>query len=288
MSENTTPSFPERSGGSESPRSLLEQYGITPRKSLGQSFLHDPGVLERIVEAADLSGSDTVLEIGPGTGALTRRLLERAGRVIAVEIDERLVELLEGELGDAPGLELIHADILETDASALVGSRPYKLVANLPYYITGAILRRFLETPPRPSVMVVTVQREVAERIMALPGKMSLLSVSVQLHGRASLIGKIGPGAFWPPPGVESAIVRIDISDTPCVEIVDEKVFFRVVRAGFGQKRKKLRNSLRAGLGLPQGVIDSALEAAGIDPARRPETLSVQEWAALARALSPG
>ena len=269
------------------PRKLLEQYGIHPRRDLGQNFLHDPGILARIVQLAALAPDDTVLEVGPGTGALTRRLADAAARVVAVESDERLMPLLRRQTADLPNVALVHADILSVDVGALVGDEPFKVVANLPYYITSAILRRLLEKPPRPQRLTLTVQREVAERLVAAPGDMSLLAVGVQFYGMPQVRLRVKRGAFWPAPEVESAVVCIDVYDTPPVLVDDERQFFRVVRAGFSQKRKQLRNALASGLALDATAVAAAMIGAGVAPERRAETLSLSEWAALARALSP-
>jgi 16S rRNA (adenine1518-N6/adenine1519-N6)-dimethyltransferase len=269
------------------PREVLRRHGLQPRKGLGQNFLVDRRALERIVAAADLAPHDTVLEVGPGVGQLTRLLSEAAGRVVAVELDRQMVAVLRQELADRPNVQIVEADILEVDPGALAAGRPYKVVANLPYYITSAALRHLLEAQPPPSLLVVTVQQEVAERITAAPGEMSLLAVSVQFYGRPRRVARIPAGAFYPPPKVDSAALRIDVyppEERP-VQVDDVEGFFRVVRAGFGQRRKQLRNSLAAGLRLDSGQVEAALERAGIDSRRRAETLSLAEWAALAREL---
>ena len=264
-------------------RQLLSYHAITPKKSLGQNFLHDPNALEKIVEMAELGADTTVLEIGPGTGNLTRLLLRDAADVIAVETDDRLIPLLRNQFGDQAHFRLVHGDILTLNMADLVGDTPYTVVANLPYYITSAILRHVLETTYRPTRMVLTVQKEVGERLVAEPGDMSLLAVSVQFYGRPQVVTKLNPAAFWPRPDVESAVVRIDVYDQSPVEVPGEDVFFRVVKAGFSQKRKQLRNSLAGGLQIDKQRAASLLETAVIDAARRAETLNLEEWAALAR-----
>ena len=263
------------------PRHLLQRYNLHPKKGLGQNFLVDEGALRRIVAAADLTGSDTVLEIGPGLGALTKLLAEAAGRVVAVELDARLIPLLESELAGIINVEVVEGDILKLDPSALIGTR-YKVVANLPYYITAKILRHLLEARTRPDLMVLTVQQEVAERLAAKPGKMSLLAVSVQYYGRVRQVARLKAGSFFPRPAVNSAVVRVDVHQDAPASAPERRRFFRVVKAGFSQKRKQLRNSIRAGLRIPADQAVEALEAAGIDPRRRAETLSLEEWAALA------
>ncbi len=272
------------------PREVLRRHGLRPRKGLGQNFLVDRRALERIVAAAGLTTADTVIEVGPGAGQLTRLLAEAAGRVVAVELDPQMVAALREELAGYTNVELVEADILQVDPAALAGGQPYKVVANLPYYITSAALRHLLEAQPPPTRLVVTVQQEVAQRITAAPGEMSLLAVSVQLYGRPQRVARIPAGAFYPPPKVDSAAVRIDVyapHERP-VEVVDKERFFRVVRAGFGQRRKQLRNSLSAGLALPSAEVEAALARARIAPHRRAETLSLEEWAALARELPGG
>jgi 16S rRNA (adenine1518-N6/adenine1519-N6)-dimethyltransferase len=201
--------------------------------------------------------------------------------VIAVELDQRLIPLLNSELAGVNNIELVHGDILDLDPAVLVDG-PYKVVANLPYYITAPILRHFLEARVRPYLMVLTVQREVAERLTAKPGKMSLLAVGVQYYGRVKQVAGIKAGSFFPRPEVDSAVVRIDLDQDSPVAGPAERHFFRVVRAGFSQKRKQLRNSLRGGLGISAEQAVAALEKAGVDPRRRAETLSMEEWAVLA------
>jgi len=272
------------------PRQILDRYGITPRQSLGQNFLFDEGLLGRIVAAADLAPGDEALEVGPGLGSLTRQLAQAAGRVVAVELDGRLVPVLRYELEPFNNVELVHGDILTFDPSQWFNA-PYIMVANVPYYITGAILRHLLESHPRPKRLVLTVQREVADRLTAVPPRMSLLAVSVQYYGRVRFIGAVKAGAFWPRPEVDSAVVRIDVDERRLSGEAgeqerkgEEEAFFRVVRAGFSEKRKQLKNNLRR-LGPDDMAIAAALETAGIDGKRRAETLSVAEWQTLTSAL---
>ncbi len=269
------------------PRTLLRQWGIRPSKGLGQNFLVDQAALEKIVAAAELAPGDVVLEIGAGLGALTERLARNAGRVVAVELDERMKGVLRETLSGLDNVALVQGDILALDPTELV--RPatrYKVVANLPYYITSAVLRHLLEASLRPQRMVVTVQREVAERIVAGPGEMSLTAVSVQFYGQPKLLFRIKPGSFFPSPGVESAVVRVDMHDKPPVPAEDVDGFFRVVKAGFAQRRKQLRNTLAAGLRLPPEEVAARLQAIDVDPKRRAETLSLEEWVRVARVLA--
>ncbi len=273
------------------PRQLLDRYGIAPKQSLGQNFLFDEGLLGRIADAADLAPDAEVLEIGPGLGALTRQLAQAAGRVVAVELDDRLLPILRYELEPFRNVEIVHGDILAFDPAAWFGT-PFVVVANVPYYITGAILRHLLEGRPRPRRIVMTVQREVADRLTARPPNMSLLAVSVQYYGRVRLVGAVKAGAFWPRPDVDSAVIRIDVDERflgrgegEKGRKEEEEAFFRVVRAGFGEKRKQLKNNLRR-LGLTDEAIAAALEAAGIDGRRRAETLEVGEWESLVETLN--
>lgn len=268
------------------PKMLLDQHAIQPKRSLGQNFLHDPGALEKIVELADLTGDETVLEIGPGTGALTRYLARAARRVIAVELDDRLRPVLDSELSDYPNAQVIYQDILALDVARMMQTEDYVVIANVPYYITSAILRHLLESSHKPRRLVLTVQQEVGERLVAHPNDMSLLAVSVQFYGATRIVNRLKPAAFWPRPDVDSAVVRIDVYDQPPVDVPDEATFFRVVRAGFSQKRKQLKNSLGGGLAIGATEAASLLEQAGIDPRRRAETMRLEEWAALSRVVA--
>ncbi len=268
------------------PKYLLDTFEITPKKSLGQNFLHDPNALEKIVETADLMPGDTVLEVGPGTGTLTVALAQSRARVLAVEIDERLVPILEQQLADYPDVQIIHGDILQTNVEELVGGGEYVAVANLPYYITSAILRHLLEVRHKPKRLVVTVQQEVAERLIARPGDMSLLTISVLFYGKPTIVTRLNPAAFWPRPDVESAVVRIDVHDQPPIDVPSENLFFQVVRAGFSQKRKQLKNALGAGLQMTHADASALIREAGIDPTRRAETLTLDEWGAITRVVA--
>jgi 16S rRNA (adenine1518-N6/adenine1519-N6)-dimethyltransferase len=286
---------------------LLRKYDLQPQKGLGQNFLADPHHLTKIVDAADLKPDDTVVEVGPGPGTLTRYLVEVAGRVVAVELDPAMVGLLKNEFGHFTNLTIIEANILdveidqiipiqsaapETDDVPSLPAQPtdvrtcaYKVVANLPYYITAAVLRHLLETPWRPDRLVVTVQKEVAQRIVAGPRKMSLLAVSVQFYGRPTVVHHIPAGAFYPPPKVDSTVICIDTYRQSPITVESTGYFFRVVKAGFSQKRKKIKNALAAGLHRPAAEIVAALSQSHIDPSRRAETLSLEEWGRLVEAL---
>lgn len=269
-------------------RQLLRDFGLHANKRLGQNWLVDESALAHIAAAAQLTPQDTVLEIGPGLGSLTRHLARAAGRVIAVELDAALLPALHHSLADYANVAIVQGDILRIDLSELIDrDTAYKVVANLPYYITSAVFRHLLEAKARPSLIVLTVQLEVARRITAAPGRLSLLAVSVQFYGRPTLVTHIKAGSFYPVPKVDSAVVRIEPYPHPAVDVPDRDEFFVIVKAGFSQKRKQLHNALAAGLARPQVDIAPALERAGVDGRRRAETLALDEWASLARAFLP-
>ncbi len=288
MPPTTTDAPSPRSGPSPARlvRAFLNRHGLRPRKSLGQHFLIDAGALRRIADAAELTPTGLVVEVGPGPGTLTRELLARAGSVIAVEKDERAAEgLRDGYAGD-PRLRVVTADMLATDPRELTGGAAYSVVANLPYYAASPILRRFLEASHRPERLVVLLQREVAESAAAKPGVMSLFSVAIQAYAAARIVGHVKPGSFTPPPKVESSIVRLDPYPRPRGFAPGEAdAFFEIVRAGFGTRRKQLANALTHGLAEDRSRIVAALNSAGVDPKRRAETLTIDEWGALHRAF---
>ncbi|MBI2870045.1 MAG: ribosomal RNA small subunit methyltransferase A [Chloroflexi bacterium] len=265
-------------------RELLNRHGLKARKGLGQHFLVDGRVLHKIIAAAELSPADAVVEVGPGLGILTRRLALKAGRVTAVELDGSLAAILKAELSPLGNVSIVNDNILNIPPGSLAGGQPYKVVANLPYYITSPVLRHFLESPDRPAMMVVTVQKEVARVITARPGDMSLLSVSVQLYGRPKMVASIPARAFFPAPEVDSAVVRIDVYPRPLVPPEDDPSFFQLARAGFTASRKQIANSLAQGLGWPKTGVLEMLNEAGIDPMRRAETLTLDDWLRLFQA----
>jgi len=261
---------------------------IRPRKSLGQHFLTDRRVLQRILAAASLSSADTVIEVGAGKGVLTRALAAAAGKVIAVEIDEGLCEHLRRRLAAHPNVEPVCGDILSLAPDELLAraqaSPPYVVVANLPYYIASAVLRHFLESARPPTRMIVMVQAEVGQSIAAPPGRMSLLSVGVQFYAQAKVLFYVPPRAFRPPPKVRSAVIRLDVRPEPAVAVDDRQAFFHLVQAGFAARRKQLRNALALGLSIDAASAQSLLDTASIDPTRRAQTLSLDEWGCLYRA----
>jgi 16S rRNA (adenine1518-N6/adenine1519-N6)-dimethyltransferase len=263
---------------------LLRLHHLLPKKGLGQNFLVDEGALKMVVEAAEVTNESTVLEVGPGLGSLTRHLAVCARRVVAVELDGGLIPPLRQVLAPFKNVQLIQGDIMALDLAALGLEAGYLVTANIPYYITSALIRRLLEAQARPQRIVLTVQKEVAERICAGPGDMSLLALSVQLYGDPSIVGRIPADAFYPAPTVDSAVVRVSLLPAPRLPEPQLEIFFRLAKAGFGQKRKTLRNAL--GGVLPDAR--AALLLAGIDPQRRAETLSLAEWGKLAAVVQPG
>ena len=261
---------------------------IRPRKRLGQHFLTDRRVLQRILAAASLSPTDTVIEVGAGKGVLTQALASAAGKVIALEIDEGLCEHLRRRLAACPNVEPVCGDILSLRPDELLAraqaSPPYVVVANLPYYIASAVLRHFLESAQPPTRMIVMVQAEVGQSIAAPPGRMSLLSVGVQFYAQARVLFYVPPRAFRPPPKVRSAVIRLDVRPEPAVAVDDRQTFFQLVQAGFAAPRKQLRNALALGLSIEPASARSLLDTANIDATRRAQTLSLDEWGCLYRA----
>lgn len=260
---------------------LLRRYNLDPYKGLGQNFLVDPDALAAIVQSADVSKEDTVLEIGAGLGSLTRLLAQSAKRVVAVEIDRKLIPPLNEVMGRYENCEIIEGDILNLDPVTIVGEKDYLVVANIPYYITSAIIRHLLAAAIKPARLVLTMQSEVARRICAEPGDLSLLALSVQVFGTPRIMATIRAGAFFPPPKVDSATLRVDIYPEPFMTDRQLKDFFLLAKAGFSQKRKMLRNTLSAGLHVSADHGVALLESAGIDPTRRAQTLDLVEWRTL-------
>lgn len=250
-------------------------YNPAPKKSLGQHWLRDEDSLNAMAKAADVQSSDTILEIGPGLGTLTKVLLERANQVIAVEFDQILANQLPQRL-PSDKLQVITHDILSLDFTELPDR--YKVVANIPYYLTSNLIRVISETPNPPEVAVLLVQKEVAQRVTALPSAMSLLSVSAQYYWEVSLGQAVPAELFTPPPKVDSQILVLQRRIKPLFDDVEPKQFFRVVKAGFAQRRKTLLNSLSAGLRIERTAAMTACESVGIDPKRRAQTLSLEEW----------
>jgi 16S rRNA (adenine1518-N6/adenine1519-N6)-dimethyltransferase len=260
---------------------LLKRYHLHAHKGLGQNFLQDPGALEEIVSAAELGPTDTVLEIGPGLGSLTRYLAASAREVIAVELDQNLIPPLEAVLSPHQNVRIIHGDILKLSPDELIAEANYLVVANIPYYITSAVLRHLLESSRKPRRIVLTIQKEVAQRICAAPGDLSLLALSVQVYGKPRVAAYIPAEAFFPAPRVDSAVLVVAIYSAPLIQEKDLDAFFKLIKAGFSQKRKTLRNSLSSGLRISPANAAELLERANIDPQRRAESLSLSEWSEL-------
>ena len=268
-------------------RRLLGTERLRPRKSLSQNFLTDAAALDAIVAAAELQPGDRVVEIGPGLGVLTRRLLAAGTSVLAVELDPRLAEYLRRELYGVEGFELIEADALDLHPREMFPGEPFKVVANIPYHITSPLLHAFLEGERPPRLMVILVQLEVAERVAAPPGQMSYLSVFVQNVASAEVVARVPAASFEPAPAVDSAILRLRARADPAVGPgPDREPFHRVVQAGFRQRRKQIHNGLGRELPLVPEALESALELCGVTRDRRPQTLSVDEWACLAARLA--
>lgn len=275
-------------------RSLLNKYNLRPKKRFGQNFLVDERIIQGILAAARLSPEDTVVEIGPGLGGLTVQLVQRAGRVLAVEVDGALIPPLKEQLASYPGFRLLQQDILKLDLDGAVAealgpiTQPYKVVANLPYYITTPILMRLLEEKYQINIMLLMMQKEVGERIKAAPGTKDYgaLSVAVQYYTVPELVLRVPPSSFKPAPEVESVVMRLTKREVPAVVTKDEKLFFQVVRASFGQRRKTLANGLASFFtSLPKDQIICLLEKINIDPGIRGEQLGLADFAGIADAL---
>ncbi len=274
-------------------KDIVSRYGFRFTKSLGQNFLVDEHVLSQIVESANIKEDDVVLEIGPGIGTLTREISYRAKQVICIEIDKKLIPILKETLSDRDNITVINQDILKTDLNAIIEEyspeKKIKVVANLPYYITTPIIMRFLEEVLPFETMVFMIQKEVANRMNALPGgkEYGSLSVAVQYYCNTSIVTKVPKGAFIPEPGVDSAVIRLDLKEDKGIDLIDEDLFFEVVKAAFSKRRKTLLNALSS-FGSIGGKEEakSALQMADIDPSRRGETLDIKEFAALSNAYA--
>lgn len=268
---------------------ILKAFGLHAAKSLGQNFLIDAGVVSGIVSAAQVAPGERVLEIGPGIGTLTQGLAEAGAQVTAVELDKKLPAVLAETLKAYDNVHIVPGDILKTDIHALMGEEPFKVVANLPYYITTPIIMAILEQHLPVSMLVTMVQKEVAERMTAKPGSKiyGALSVAVQYYTEPVIVLEVPPRSFLPAPEVDSVVIACRVREKPAVAVQDEKLFFRVVKAAFGQRRKTLANALRGG-GFPKEKVRDAMAKAALDPTRRGETLSLPEFATLADAFAAG
>ena len=277
------------------PKEILRRHGLRARKSLGQHFLHDDCILAKITGAAELDPDDLVIEIGPGIGSLTKVLLGKVQQVIAVELDNGLASLLKQHLSSCANLKVVTGDIRNITTKELLQECgegiqysgecvEYKVVANLPYYVASLVIRKFLESPIRPNKIVAMVQKEVGHAMVATPGYMGLISLAVQVYGRARLVADVPADKFYPIPKVDSAVVCVDVYPEPIVDNLE--TFFAVAKAGFSAPRKQIHNSLAQGLDLEPHRISYALEQSSIDGRRRPSTLSILEWKNLAKVLS--
>lgn len=276
-------------------RAIRNKYGFQFSRSLGQNFLTDKGVIDGIVDGAEIGSEDLVIEIGPGIGVLTCAAAEKAGRVVAIEIDRRLIRILADTLAGYDNIRIINENVVKMDLSSLISEeagvkyKHVKIIGNLPYYITTTILMKLLESHLPVESITVMMQKEVAERIKEPPGSRAYgaLSVAVQYYCEVSVVEEVPREVFLPAPKVDSTVLRLDMRPEPPVNLLDEAMFFRCVRAGFGQRRKTLLNSL-TGAGFSKDAIRECLEKAGIDPRQRAETLSLQDFAAVANGFVTG
>jgi len=253
-------------------KTLLEKYKTKPSKKFGQNFLVDKNVLEKIVETSDIKKDDVIFEVGPGIGTLTKELAERAGKVIAVEKDRLMIDILSETLSGYKNIEIIEADILYYPLQ----TTHYKLIANIPYYLTSPLIRRFLESESPPTEIILLVQKEVAERITAKPPHMSILAVSVQFYATAKIIAKVSKNCFWPAPKVDSAIIKITPKNVGLP--MSPELFFKIVKAGFSQPRKQIANNFCKALKMERGEVGAWLKKNNIAPTQRAETLSIEDW----------
>ncbi len=264
-------------------QSILRRYRMRPARERGQNFLVRRELLDDTLRVAELPERATVLEIGPGLGALTGRLLDTAERVVAVELDRRLARFLQDRFRNHPKLTVVQDDIRTVYLERLgLEEGQYSLVSNLPYQITSLVLRNFLSLSPRPSRLTLVLQKEVAERLVAPVGEKSVLAISTEFYGYVELHRTIPPEAFWPRPEVSSALITIRVRKDPATDL-DEKLFFRIVRAGFSARRKQLHNSLAGSLHISSQNIEKILEKSGISPMIRPQDLDLQDWIRLTR-----
>jgi 16S rRNA (adenine1518-N6/adenine1519-N6)-dimethyltransferase len=266
----------------EDVKNLLKSQEILPKKNFGQNFLVDKGAQTKFLAAANIQPEDTVLEIGPGIGNLTQELAKRAQKVITVEKDREMVKILKEQLGEIKNVEIVQGDIRKLDLKALdLNPGSYKVVANIPYYLTAFLIRSFLESQNPPKDMTLIIQKEVAQRICAQPPEMNLLAVSVQFYAKPKIISYIKKSSFWPIPKVDSAIIKIDIQQLTASK--DKDLFFKIIKAGFLQPRKQLLNNLSVGLKMRKEETKSWLLANSLEPSQRAETLSVESWLVLTK-----
>lgn len=263
-------------------KEILLKYNTRPSKSLGQNFLIDKNILSKIVEASDIKNTDTILEVGPGLGVLTQELIKKAKKVIAVEKDKTMIDILKEITKNANNLEIINGDVLKSEEIKNIKDK-YKVVANIPYYLTAPLIRNFLEATNQPEEIILMIQKEVAQRICSNPPNMSLLSIAVQFYADAKIFSYVSKNCFWPAPKIDSAIIKIIPQKNK--NNISSDLFFKIVKAGFSHPRKQLSGNLSIVLKKDRGVIDKLLEDADINPKRRAETLSIDEWIKIAKDL---
>lgn len=261
-------------------KDFLEKTGSKPSKGLGQNFLINSSVLQKIIDSAELTKDDVILEVGPGLGVLTKELAQNAKQVIAIEKDQKMVEILKETLKEYPNVIVIHGDALGYN----IDLRDYKVIANIPYYITSPLIRKFLEDKNPPREIVLMVQKEVAKRICSIPPDMNLLAVSVQFYAKAKIATYVKKENFWPKPKVDSAVIKITPNKIECSIPID--LFFKIVKAGFSQPRKQLLNNLSKGLDLDKDKIASWLMKNNLKPIQRAETLEIEDWINLTKSFS--
>ena len=274
-------------------KNILTQYNIKPFRGLGQNFLINRVVLKKIIKASELKPSDIILEIGPGTGVLTQELAKHSKKVIAVEKDRKMVRILKEILKDYKNVEIIQGDVLKinplgsplADVQKNYKIKNYKVIANLPYYITSPVIRKFLENKNPPELMVLMTQKEVAQRICTKPPKMNLLAVSVQFYGKPKIISYVSKQSFWPQPEVDSAIIKI-VPSGELKKKTGSRLFFKIVKAGFSQPRKQIINNFKKVLKLKKQSLGQWLGAFGIKPNQRAETLKMKDWINLSRTVN--
>lgn len=273
----------------DKPKNIPGSYNFKPNKLLGQNFLADKNILEKIISAAEISKNDTILEIGPGLGALTQRMGERAGKIIAIEKDKQLAQALKRKFEDKNNVEIIEGDILNflknSDLFKNSEIKNYKIVANIPYYLTSHLIRLVLELPEPPKEIILMIQKEVALRICARPPKMSLLSTAVQFYAEPKILFRVSKSAFWPRPKVDSAVIKITPHAGRKLDKNQIAFFFKILHAGFSSPRKQLLNNLAAGLGRKKEEMEKILEELELDFRRRPQTLDVDDWLKIAKTL---
>ncbi len=272
---------------------IEERHNFHLSKSLGQNFLTDKGIIDEIIEGADIKEDDLVIEIGPGIGVLTSEAAQKAGKVVAVEIDKNLIPILSETLAEYDNVEIVNSDILKTDINALIEEhkgemKGVKIIGNLPYYITTPIVMKILEDGVKPDSIIVMMQKEVADRIKSKPGKKAYgaLSVAVQYYCEAEAIINVPRTVFVPQPNVDSTVLKLSVRPSRPVELIDEKIFFETVKGGFGQRRKTLSNALVGVCGMDKAAAIEILNTAEIDPIRRAETLDLEEFARLANEVT--